>query len=116
MLSRQDLLAADCHPIEGEPPMTATQIEEQLAAVPQWHLAKGSIERCYAFGNYYETIAFVNAIAAIAHRADHHPDLAVSYNRCTVRFNTHSVAGISINDFICAAQADALYPCETPTP
>jgi len=50
----------------------------------------------------------VNALAWIAHTEDHHPDLAVSYDRCVVRFNTHSVGGISINDFICAAKADAL--------
>ena len=55
-------------------------------------------------------MAFVNAVAWIAHREDHHPDLAVSYNRCTVRLNTHSVGGISRNDFICAAQVDALLP------
>ena len=55
-------------------------------------------------------MAFVNALAWIAHVEDHHPDLAVSYSRCTVRFNTHSVGGISINDFICAAKVDALLP------
>ncbi len=53
-------------------------------------------------------MAFVNALAWVAHPEDHHPDLAVSYNRCAVRFNTHSVGGISINDFICAAKVDAL--------
>jgi 4a-hydroxytetrahydrobiopterin dehydratase len=53
-------------------------------------------------------MAFVNAVAWIAHAEDHHPDLLVSYNRCTVRFNTHSVGGLSVNDFICAAKLDAL--------
>ena len=50
----------------------------------------------------------MNALAWIANTEDHHPDLAVSYDRCVVRFNTHSVNGVSINDFICAAKADAL--------
>jgi 4a-hydroxytetrahydrobiopterin dehydratase len=50
----------------------------------------------------------VNALAFIAHREDHHPDLEVGYNRCTVRFSTHSVEGLSENDFICAARIDAL--------
>ena len=58
------------------------------------------------------TLAFVNAVAFIAHRQDHHPDLSVHYNHCDVAFNTHDVGGgkggISINDFICAAKADAL--------
>ena len=52
--------------------------------------------------------AFVNAVAWIAHREDHHPDMAFGYHRCTLRLNTHSVGGISLNDFICAAQVDAL--------
>jgi len=50
----------------------------------------------------------VNALAWIAHREDHHPDLALSYSRCTVRFNTHDVNGISASDFHCAAAVDAL--------
>jgi 4a-hydroxytetrahydrobiopterin dehydratase len=53
-------------------------------------------------------MAFVNAVAWIAHREDHHPDIAFGYNRVRVRFNTHSVHGISINDFICAAKVEAL--------
>jgi len=73
-------------------------------------LRDGAIEKTYRFGNFHETMAFVNALAWIAHAEDHHPDLALSYGRCTVRFNTHSVGGISINDFICAAKVDALLP------
>ena len=83
-------------------------ITAHLARVPGWVLSDGAIEKIYRFGNFHETMAFVNALAWIAHAEDHHPDLAVGYNRCTVRFNTHSVGGISINDFICAAKVDAL--------
>jgi 4a-hydroxytetrahydrobiopterin dehydratase len=53
-------------------------------------------------------MAFVNAVAFVAHREDHHPDLSVHYNRCVVRFNTHDVGGISESDFECAARVDAL--------
>jgi 4a-hydroxytetrahydrobiopterin dehydratase len=53
-------------------------------------------------------MAFVNAVAWIAHREDHHPDVALGYDRCTVRFATHAVSGLSLNDFICAAKVDAL--------
>ena len=66
------------------------------------------IARTYKFKNYYETMAFVNALAWIAHREDHHPDLLVGYNRVQVRFSTHSIGGLSENDFICAAKIDAL--------
>jgi len=76
---------------------------------PQWQLnAEGpSISHSYSFENYYQTIAFVNVIAQIAHQQDHHPELIVSYNRCTVNYSTHKVGGLSINDFICAAKINA---------
>ncbi len=66
------------------------------------------LKSSFSFANYFETLAFVNAVAFIAHRHDHHPELQVHYNRCVVRFNTHDVAGISSTDFDCAAQVDAL--------
>ena len=67
------------------------------------------IQRRFGFSNYYQTIAFVNALAWIAHHQDHHPDLQVGYKHCTVRFSTHAVGGLSENDFICAAKVDALF-------
>lgn len=76
---------------------------------PQWQLdlQQKTISYNYKFKNYYQTMAFVNVIAQIAHQQDHHPDLLVSYNHCTVTYNTHSVGGLSINDFICAARINA---------
>lgn len=73
---------------------------------PPWQLNKQdqTISHTYAFKNYYQTVAFVNVIAQIAHQQDHHPELLVSYNRCTVTYSTHSVGGLSIKDFICAAK------------
>lgn len=77
-----------------------------------WSLGENGqvIERSFRFKNYYQTIAFVNALAWIAHHQDHHPDLEVGYNRCVIHFSTHSVGGLSENDFICAARIDALVP------
>ncbi len=97
-----------CKPLEGQPPMVAAQIQAHLDQASGWTLRDGAIERRYDFGNFHDTMAFVNALAWIAHREDHHPDLVVSYNRCVVRYSTHSVGGISINDFICAAKVNAL--------
>lgn len=91
---------------------TATEIVASLAKFGGWKLAGDgaslAIEKVFHFNNYFETIAFVNAVAMIAHRQDHHPDLSVHYNRCEVRLNTHDVGGISAADFDCAAQIDAL--------
>ena len=67
-----------------------------------------AIEKTYRFSNYHETMAFVNAVAFIAHAQDHHPDLSVHYGRCVVRLNTHDVAGISATDIDCATRIDAL--------
>lgn len=103
-----DLKALHCKPFEGQPPLSATELQIYLARVHGWALRNGAIEKSYSFGDFHQTMAFVNALAWIAHVEDHHPDLAVSYNRCTVRYNTHSAGGITISDFICAAKADAL--------
>ena len=90
----------------------ATEIVASLAKLEGWKLTGDgtdvAIEKTYRFANYFETIAFVNALAFIAHTQDHHPDLSVHYNRCVVRFNTHDAGGISASDFECAQQADAL--------
>lgn len=93
--------------------LSATEIAEQLSQLngeqsPGWRVANGALEKTFAFNNYGETMSFVNAVAFIANREDHHPDLAVSYGRCTVRFNTHDVQGISVSDFFCASKVDAL--------
>ena len=92
--------------------LTATEIVAKLAQLEGWTLsgdgADVAIEKTYPFTNYYETMAFVNALAFIAHTQDHHPDLSVHYNRCGVRLNTHDVGGLSVTDFDCAARIDAL--------
>jgi 4a-hydroxytetrahydrobiopterin dehydratase len=92
----------------GTPALTRTQIDTLLKEVPGWDYDGKVVGKTYSFKNYHETMAFVNAVAWIAHREDHHPDMSVSYNRCRVEFSTHSIGGISDNDFICAAKIEAL--------
>ena len=89
--------------------LTPLEIESRLGEFSGWQQQNLSISKTYAFKDYYQTIAFVNAIAWISHREDHHPDLAVSYNACRVDYSTHSAGGLSENDFICAALVDALF-------
>ena len=103
-----NLLHQRCQALIGGHPMSDAVVHDHLAQVRGWHLNNGAIEKTFSFKDYFETISFVNALAWICNTEDHHPDLAVSYSRCVVRFNTHSVGGITINDFICAAKADAL--------
>lgn len=106
-----DLSLQQCSNLPGdEPPLSDDQSSVFLEQLnPQWQLDKQeqAISFTYSFKNYYQTMAFVNVIAQIAHQQDHHPDLLVSYNRCKVSYSTHSVGGLSINDFICAAKINA---------
>ena len=92
--------------------LSATEVVTRLAGLPGWTLhgdgADIAIEKTFRFGNFFETMAFVNAVAWIANAEDHHPDLEVGYDYCRMIFSTHSVGGLSENDFICAAKVDAL--------
>ncbi len=105
------LAQAHCLPLRGQDHrLSQARIAELMPQVPGWELAEDShaLVKTFVFPDYYRTMAFVNALAFIAHREDHHPDLGVHYNRCVVRFSTHDVGGLSENDFICAAKADTL--------
>jgi 4a-hydroxytetrahydrobiopterin dehydratase len=92
--------------------LTPTEVVMRLAGAPGWKLSgdgeRAAIEKAFTFANFDETMAFVNAVAFIARTQDHHPEMEVHYARCVVRFNTHSVKGISETDFDCAARVDAL--------
>ena len=102
------------HPIhQNRKALSATEIVTQLSKLNGeqavgWRLIDGALEKTFSFKNYHETIGFVNALAFIANAQDHHPDLAVHFGKCTVRFNTHDVDGISVSDFFCASKVDAL--------
>jgi 4a-hydroxytetrahydrobiopterin dehydratase len=106
-----DLARKKCKPCEGGvAPLSAQQVTPMLKGLQGWALeGSGRIAKTYNFANYYETMAFVNALAWISHREDHHPDLAVGYNKCRVEYSTHAIGGLSENDFICAAKCDALF-------
>jgi len=110
MTNIADLLTKKCH--HQETALTEADIKHYLAAVEGWTHEHGKIIKTFKFKNYYETLAFTNAMAYIIHAEDHHPELVVTYNQCSVKFDTHSVnggqGGISENDFICAAKIDAL--------
>lgn len=98
-----------CRPLPaGTPALAQARIDALLREVPGWTYDGKVIAKNWSFKNYHRTMAFVNAVAWIAHREDHHPDMSLGYNRCRVEFSTHSIGGISENDFICAAMIEAL--------
>ncbi len=105
-----ELAAKKCKPCEGGvPKLTEGEIRSLLEHIKGWTFAGGGITKTYGFRNYHETMAFVNATAWISHHEDHHPDLLVGYNQCTVNYWTHAIDGLSENDFICAAKIDGLF-------
>ena len=101
-----------CKPCEGGvPPLdlaAASKLKEQLNARWKWSRDGKAIEAAFEFDNYWQTTAFVNAAAWIAHTADHHLDISFGYKTCSISYWTHAVDGLSENDFICAAKIDAL--------
>jgi 4a-hydroxytetrahydrobiopterin dehydratase len=104
-----DLASKQCKACDDKTgKLERSRSEALLKSLPGWSLDGEELVKTYNFKNYYETMAFVNAMAWISHREDHHPDLTVSYNRCVVRYSTHSVGGLSENDFICAAKVEML--------
>lgn len=106
-----ELATRHCKPCEGAtPPLGKEEAERLLGSLSGWELQDGAIARRFEFRNFYQTMAFVNAVAWIAHEEDHHPDLEISYRACRVRYTTHAVGGLSENDFICAARVDSLLP------
>ncbi len=105
-----DLAAKKCKPCEGGvAPLQPAEAAALLKHLPGWTLEGGVIAKTYAFKNYYQTMAFVNATAWISHREDHHPDITVGYNQCRIVYVTHAIKGLSENDFICAAKLDKLF-------
>lgn len=89
-------------------PLPDDAIARGLAALAGWRREENAIVRTYDRVDFDGSIAFVNAIAAAANAADHHPDLAVSWNRVTVRLSSHDAGGISDRDFRLAQRIDAL--------
>ncbi len=90
-------------------PLGQEAIAALLAQVPGWAVIDGKLQSSFAFRNFYETMAFVNAVAWVSHQQDHHPELVVSYKLCALAYTTHSAGGdLSDNDFICAARVSAL--------
>ncbi|NGZ88234.1 4a-hydroxytetrahydrobiopterin dehydratase [Duganella aceris] len=107
--SAADLLASRCRPTKDA--LDAAEAERLLALLAGggWAIDDNKLVRTFGFTNYYRTMAFVNALAFLSHAEDHHPEMTVTYKNCIVRYDTHSANGLSLNDFICAAKADALF-------
>ena len=102
------LALAASHCTAGAAKLADDALAARLSTLTGWLRSGDRIEKTYRFANYHETISFVNALAWIANREDHHPDLTVSYNRCVVMWSTHDAGGVTENDVLCAAKTERL--------
>ncbi len=105
------LLNGQCRLVsKKEGSLNLSDIEKFRALTPLWQFCANDnvLTRVFHFDSYQDTIEFANWVARIAEDQDHHPDMLITYQRCKVCYKTHTVNGITKNDFVCAAQIDAL--------
>ena len=108
-MTQPNLANRQCKPCEGgSAPLSQDKVSSLMKQLDGWILYDHLIGKTFEFKNYYQTMAFVNAVAWLSHREDHHPGMMVGYNKCHVEYTTHALNGLSENDFICAAKVDAL--------
>jgi len=88
--------------------LTSDQVTAELAATPGWELADGQISRTVTRKDFRDSLLFVNAVGFLAERANHHPDVFVSWNKVTLTLVTHSAGGLTANDFALARQINDL--------
>ncbi|WP_173273106.1 4a-hydroxytetrahydrobiopterin dehydratase [Thiosulfatimonas sediminis] len=108
----QNLLAQNCSEISPQDkPLIIPSIESSLSHLQGWDapLNYASIKRTFNFKNYYQTVAFINAVTYLAQKQNHHPTICFGYNHCEITLCTHDIKGLSNNDMIMAAKINALY-------
>jgi 4a-hydroxytetrahydrobiopterin dehydratase len=110
MLNDANLAREHCQPLRGaRHALDFEQASALLTSLPGWAIGDGGVlAKEFAFASYPAALAFVNTVAGLAERENHHPDLELGYGRVRVSYRTHDVGGLSRNDFICAAKVDAL--------
>lgn len=98
--------------------LTAAEVAELYDHVSAWHIIDGDelpkLERVFKFKNFVQALDFANTVGAMAEEQDHHPALVVEWGKVTVRWWTHFVGGLHLNDFIAAAKTDRLYESYPP--
>lgn len=110
MTTQQQLALERCRALRGnEHRLDLAQRSALLAGLPGWQLVGETVlQKEFTFASYTATLLFVNTVAGLAERENHHPDLAIAYGRVRVSYSTHDVGGLSRNDFVCAAKIEAL--------
>ncbi len=90
------------------PKLTAIQIKSALVTVPDWRKTGAIITRTFGSNDFPAAIRFVNAVARLAEKAGHHPDIDIRWNKVILTLTTHSDGGLTEKDFKLARQFDRL--------
>jgi 4a-hydroxytetrahydrobiopterin dehydratase len=107
--SATQLAARTCQACTGQTPaLSQAELEAHRSALPDWQCNGTWLEKHFRFKDYHQVMAFANAVAWIAHQQNHHPVMELGYRQCVVRWTTHAIGALSINDVICAAKVDQL--------
>ena len=105
----EELASETCIERKGIPSMPRREAEQLLRVFPGWILADGSIEKEFHFKSYLDGLNFAYSVGKIAEEQNHHPDILIKWRRVKLALSTHSVKGLSQNDFIVAARSELKY-------
>ncbi len=108
-MSLEELAVQNCVPCTGIPPLSDEDAKIALRALPGWVLANGSIQKEFRFSSYLAGLEFACAVGRTAEQQDHHPDILIRWRRVRLVLSTHSIQGLSKNDFIMAAKSELEY-------
>lgn len=103
------LIEENCKPLgAGDIPLSLKEAQELSLQTPEWTIGEKAIERKFYFKDFRQSMVFVNQVADLAERQNHHPDILITYGKVKLVLSTHKVGGLSRNDFILAAKIDLL--------
>jgi 4a-hydroxytetrahydrobiopterin dehydratase len=88
--------------------LSDAEVKGRLSGLDGWELAGDAIQKQFELEDFSGSVEFVNRITPVANEMNHHPDLAISWNKVTVTLSTHSEGGITENDFELARKIDGL--------
>ncbi|HVP35914.1 MAG TPA: 4a-hydroxytetrahydrobiopterin dehydratase [Terriglobales bacterium] len=104
-----NLSEENCIPVTaGENTLSKQVIKELAVQIPGWMIEEKSMEREFQFRDFKGSIVFVNKVADLAEKQNHHPDICIFYSKVKLELSTHKIGGLSRNDFILAAKIDQL--------
>ncbi len=102
-----DLASRHCkEQAKGTPPLGEEEIGRLAGQLDGWTVAGGKLAKEYRFPDFRQALAFVDRLGEVAESEGHHPDIYLTWGKVKVELSTHSVGGLSENDFILAAKAD----------